>query len=75
MPSAEFKRIKAALKSGEPLMGRDLDKMVISNMDLEELGTDVEEVRFGQVETVRRPNLYRFNQAELTEYLRKNKRL
>mgnify|MGYP001403140930 CR=1 FL=1 len=54
MPSAETKRIKAALKSGEPLLGRDLDRLVVANMDLEELGLVVEEVRFGQVEKVRR---------------------
>jgi len=75
MPSAETKRIKAAMKSGAPLLGDDLDKLVVANMDLPELGTDVEEVRFGQVTTVRRPNLYRFNQTELADYLRKNKRL
>jgi len=75
MPSAETKRIKAALKSGEPLMGHELDKLVVANMDLPELGTDVEEVRFGQVEKVRKPNLFRFNQEELARYLKANKRL
>lgn len=73
--SANSDRIRDSLKKGIPLMGDDLDKVVIANMDLEELGTDVEEIRFGQVTKVRRPNLFRFNQTELAAYLRKNKRL
>lgn len=76
MPSAETKRIKAALKSGEPLMGHELDKVVISNMDLPELHEDVQiPTPDGSVRTVRRPCLYKFNQQGLTEYLKKNKRL
>jgi len=73
--SANSDRIRDSLKKGILLTGEDLDKVVVSNMDLPELGQDVQVTEFGQVKTVRRPNFFRFNQAELADYLRKNKRL
>jgi len=76
MLSGDVKRIRDALKKGITLDGRELDQVVISNMDLEELHEDVQVTQpDNTVKTVRRPLLYKFNQQGLTEYLRKHKRL